>query len=336
MAKWYYKKGEESDVVISTRVRLSRNIADYNFPGRLNPDEKAKINEAVKKAILSAGGAGFSYIEMKDLSRLQAISLAERHLISPEFASENEGSALIISEDESVSIMLNEEDHIKIQVMKSGLATSEVYSAADGIDRVLGDNLTYAFDEKLGYLTSSPTNLGTAMRASVLMHLPALAAENQIFSLANTVSKLGISITGAYGNRRQPAGDIYQVSNQITLGITEETAISNLRSIVMQIAARERTASQRELKDPATEDKIYRALGVLQNVRLINTNEFMHLISSVRLGAVNGIINIPVEKINGLITDIQPATISLSEGEISSIDARDAARAAKVRETLKI
>ena len=336
MDKWYALKGEQSDVVLSTRIRLARNIADFVFPSRLDSEGKENVNELVKKAVFSNSGSGFAYIEMKDLSRLQAVSLAERHLISPEFASRNEGTALILSEDESISIMLNEEDHIKLQIMKSGLALEETYSLADKIDNLLDDNLNYAFDERLGYLTACPTNLGTAMRASVLLHLPALTANNQISGLANTVSKLGLSLTGAYGSRRQPAGDLYQISNQITLGITEETAIANLKSIVLQIVTRERAAAEKEMRSPATEDQIYRSLGLLQNARLINTNEFMRLISAVRFGAANGIINIPVEKINALIIDVQPATISVSHEGIDSINARDAARAQEVREALKI
>lgn len=335
MSKWYNLKGEQSDIVLSTRIRLARNINDFLFPAHLNAEGKGKVNELVKSAVLTNTDGDYSYIDMKDLSRLQAVSLAERHLISPEFASRNEGTALIISEDESVSIMLNEEDHIRLQVMKSGLALEEAYEMADKLDSIIDENVNYAFDEKLGYLTACPTNLGTAMRASVLLHLPALTASNQISDLSSTISKLGLSLTGAYGNRRQPAGDIYQISNQITLGITEETAIANLKSIVMQIVNREKTAAEREIKNPATEDRIYRSLGVLQNARLINTNEFMQLISAVRFGATNGIVDIPIETINALIIDMQPATISVTHEGIESINARDAARAEYVRTALK-
>ena len=334
MNKWYMEKGEQAEVVLSTRVRLARNINDFVFPSRLDINGKNKVNELVKSTVLT-NLTDYNYIEMKDLNRLQAVSLAERRIISPEFASRNEGTALILSEDESVSIMLNEEDHIHLQVMRPGLALEEAYKLADDIDTLLDDNLNYAFDEKIGYLTALPTNLGTAMRASVILHLPALTATNQIASLANNISKLGLSITGAYGNRRQPAGDIYQISNQITLGITEETAIANLKSIVMQLVAREKAVAEKEIAKPSTEDKIYRSLGLLQNVRLINSNEFMQLISNVRFGAANGLIEIPIEKINGLIVDMQPATITVTYDDINTIDDRDARRAEIIRETLR-
>lgn len=336
MLKWYSEKGEQSNIVLSTRVRFARNIEEFPFPSRLDIQGKNKVNELVKSAVFANDSdSRFSYLEMKDLSRLQAVSLAERHLVSPEFASCKEGTALIMSEDESISIMLCEEDHIRLQVMKPGLALEQAYEIADKIDSVLDEKLRYAFDERIGYMTSCPTNLGTAMRASVYLHLPALSACGQISALANTVSKLGISISGAYGSRHQPMGDIYQVSNRITLGITEETAIANLKSIVLQLINQEKNAAEREIRNPAIEDKIYRSLGVLENARLISTNEFMELISYVRFGAANGILDIPVEKINALITDVQPATISVTGENIDSITARDAERAKIVRESLK-
>lgn len=335
MNKWYSGKGNESDVVLSTRIRLARNLEEFPFPSRLDKSGKEKVNELVRSALFENDEHGFSYVDMNSLTKIQAVSLAERHLISPEFASSHQDSALVLSEDESISIMLCEEDHIRLQVMGPGLALEETYAVADSIDRALDEKLKYAFDERLGYLTSCPTNLGTAMRASVLLHLPALTACGQMPGLANTVSKLGLNICGAYGSRTQPAGDIYQVSNQITLGITEETAIANLKSIVLQLAAQERSAAERAIKNPAEEDRIYRALGIMQNARLLNGNEFMELVSKVRFGAAAGILDIPVEKLNGLIIDMQPATLSVTNENIDSITARDAVRAEKVRNILR-
>ncbi len=336
MNKWYETKGPQSETVLSTRVRLSRNLEDYPFPSRLDSEGKKKVNELVKTAVFEGGNQSLEYFEMKDLTRLQAISLAERHVISPDFTDRKEGAALLISQDESVSIMLCEEDHVKIQAVQSGLALDEVFARCDEIDSLLDSKLNYAFDEKIGYLTSRPTDLGTAMKASVLVHLPALTALGQIPRLASTVSKLGINITGAYGNRIQPAGDIYRVSNCITLGITESTAIANLKSIVLQLVAQEKAAQEKEIKTPSEEDKIYRSLGVLQNARLLSTNEFMELISQVRLGAVNGLVDIPVEDINSLIIEMQPATVSVNNSGLDSITARDARRAELVRDRLKV
>ncbi len=334
MNKWYLEKGDQGDVVISTRIRLARNLYDFPFPAKLGIDGKNKVNELIKGILFENDRKDFSYIEMKDLSRIQAVSLAESHLISPEFASKKDGSALVLSSDESVSIMLCEEDHIRLQVMKSGLALEEAYDIADKLDSMIDGKVKYAFDERIGYLTQCPTNLGTAMRASVMLHLPALTRCGQMTRLANTVSKLGLTIRGANGEGSQPVGDMYQISNQITLGITEETAIANLKSIVLQLVSQERAAAAELIKNPAEEDKIFRALGILKNARLLNTNEFMEMISVVRLGCAKGVVDVPVEKINELIVSMQPATISASNPDASTPALRDAYRAKVVRETL--
>ena len=231
--------------------------------------------------------------------------------------------------------MLCEEDHIRLQVMKAGLALEEAYDIADKLDSMLDAKLKYAFDERIGYLTQCPTNLGTAMRASVMLHLPALTRCGQMSRLANTVSKLGLTIRGAYGEGSQPKGDIYQISNQITLGITEETAIANLKSIVLQLVSQERAAAAEIIKKPVEEDKIFRALGVLKNARLLSTDEFMELISIVRLGAARGLVDIPIEKTNELIVSMQPATISAANAEATNASARDVIRAKTVRESLE-
>ncbi len=334
MNKWYLEKGYQGDVVISTRIRLARNLYDFPFPAKLDINGKNKVNELIKGILFENDRKDFSYIEMKDLSRIQAVSLAESHLISPEFASKKDGSALVLSSDESVSIMLCEEDHIRLQVMKSGLALEEAYDIADKLDRMIDGKVKYAFDERIGYLTQCPTNLGTAMRASVMLHLPALTRCGQMTKLANTVSKLGLTIRGANGEGSQPVGDMYQISNQITLGITEETAIANLKSIVLQLVSQERAAAAELVKKPAEEDKIFRALGILKNARLLSTNEFMELISIVRLGATKGLVDIPIEKINELTVSMQPATISASNPETSTPALRDSYRAKVVREAL--
>ncbi len=334
MNKWYIEKGDQGDIVLSTRIRLARNLDDFPFPSRLDIQGKNRVNELVKGVLFENDKKDFSFIEMNNLSRLQAVSLAERHLISPEFASKKDGSALILSADESVSIMLCEEDHIRLQVMSAGLALEEAFDIADKLDSLLSSKLNYAFDERIGYLTQCPTNLGTAMRASVMLHLPALTRCGQISRLANTVSKLGLTIRGAYGEGTQPKGDIYQISNQITLGITEETAIANLKSIVLQLVAQERAAAAEIIKNPAEEDKIFRALGVLRNARLLSTDEFMELISVVRLGVSRNIIDLPIEKINELIVSMQPATVSAANPDATTPSHRDIIRASAVREAL--
>ena len=219
MNKWYIENGDQGDVVISTRVRLARNLEEYPFPCRLT------------------------------VTRSQAVSLAERHLVSPEFVSDRAGRGLLLTDDEAISIMLCEEDHIRLQVMMAGLALKEAYSVADKVDNIIGSKLNYAYDDRIGYLTQCPTNLGTAMRASVMLHLPALTRCGQIGKLAATVSKLGLVIRGAYGEGSSPRGDIYQLSNQITLGISEETALDNLQSITLP--AEKALCPQGHLSSPA-------------------------------------------------------------------------------------
>lgn len=332
MAKWYLGEGEQSDVVISTRIRLARNLADYPFPARLDTKSRITVNERIRDAVPQA--ANLHYIEMKTLTQSQIVSMAERHLISPEFASSSDGRALMLSDSEEISIMLNEEDHIRLQVMKPGLALSEAYTLADRLDTAINERVTFAFDERLGYLTQCPTNLGTGMRASVMLHLPALTALNRIQPLAATVSKLGLTIRGAYGEGSAPMGDLYQLSNQVTLGISEKAAIENLKTIVLQLAAQERAARTEFLKDLETEDMIYRAYGILKSARLLNTKEFMQLISRVRMGAVGGLLPIDPKRINELMVSLQPAGLNTKAGRTLDARERDELRAKCVREGL--
>ncbi len=331
MKKWYIEKGDQGDVVLSTRIRLARNLEAYPFPARLDVQQKKKVCAEIRDAVQSDGSGTFRWIDMAALTPSQAVSLAERHLISPEFTTDRDGRALLLTEDESVSIMLCEEDHIRLQVMQAGLALETAYDVADKIDTMLDKRLQYAYDERIGYLTQCPTNLGTAMRASVMLHLPALDATGRISSLAATVSKLGLVIRGAYGEGSQARGSIFQISNQITLGITEQAAIDNLRAITLQIVAQERAAQEQLVKNETEIDKIWRARGVLSSARLLSGDEFMTLISLVRMGAARGVYELPMEKINELIVRMQPATINAANGKNLTPAQRDAVRAEAVR-----
>ena len=331
MKKWYIEKGDQGDVVLSTRIRLARNLEAYPFPSRLDVQGKKKVCAEIRDAVQSDGTGTFRWIDMASLTPSQAVSLAERHLISPEFTTDRDGRALLLTEDESVSIMLCEEDHIRLQVMQSGLALEEAYDIADKIDTMLDKRLQYAYDERIGYLTQCPTNLGTAMRASVMLHLPALDATGRLSSLAATVSKLGLVIRGAYGEGSQARGSIFQISNQITLGITEQAAIDNLRAITLQIVAQERAAQEQLLKNETEIDKIWRARGVLSSARLLSADEFMGLASLVRMGAARGVFPLSVEKLNELIVRMQPATINAANGKNLTPAQRDAIRAEEVR-----
>lgn len=333
MGKWYIEQGKDSDIVLSTRVRLARNVKDYPFPCRLDSEKRNELNEKVRDSLLAEDSA-LSYIKMNTLTASQTISMAERHLISPEFTSSSDGRALILSEDEDVSIMLNEEDHIRLQVMKPGLDLEGAYEKADKIDSILSGKLNYAFDDRIGYLTQCITNLGTGMRASLMLHLPALTKKGMISSLASTVSKLGLTIRGAYGEGSSAGGDIYQLSNQVTLGISEKEAIYNLESIANQLIAQERNARSELVKNDSYVDNIFRAYGILRFARQISCSEFMELISLVRVGVSQGIIDIETEKINELTVNLQPATINAMREQTLQPAQRDKVRAEEVRKVM--
>lgn len=333
-AKWYLGTGAQNDVVINTSIHLVRNLRNFPFPNRLALPDKLKVNAVIRDAAQNIGGYSFNYAEMKTLSQAEVVSLAERHLVSPEFASSRDGRALLLTEDEAVSIMLNEEDHVRLQVMYAGFALDEAFKTAFEIENQLSKELEFAFDERLGYLTQDPVVLGTGMKASVVLHLPGLVSTSQITRLISTVTKLGLSLRGSYGEGAAAKGDMFRLSNTITLGISERAAIENLKSIALQIAAQERAARDEMFKTPVTEDKIYRAYGVLKYARMIDTNEFMELISLVRLGAVKGIINMDCSYIEALMIHMQPATISLSVDRPLDKVERDKLRATLVRHNL--
>ena len=334
MNKWYNTKSEHNDIILSTRVRFARNLTDFPFPCRLDSEGRQQVCQTVRDALSDVSGIKLRYIEMDTLSHKQAVALAERHLISPEFASPQKGRALLLSEDESVSIMLCEEDHIRIQVIKGGLDLEGAFDLATKIDDLLDSKLSYAFDVRLGYLTQCPTNLGTGMRASVMLHLPSLAKCGQIPKLASTLGKLGLTIRGTYGEGTNAKGDIFQLSNQVTLGISENTALDNLKALTMQIATQERAAGEEFVKNVNILDRITRAYGILSSARLLSTDEMLDLFSWVRLGAVYGIIDTDIAKMNELTETMQAATLACTNGEDLSSDERDEIRAKTVRKEM--
>ncbi|MBC8533810.1 protein arginine kinase [Yeguia hominis] len=334
--KWYEKSGAEGDVIISTRIRLARNLRTCPFPSRMNTEDRERVISAVQKAIETSPIANeFVLYRLKDLSQITRVSLVERHLVSPEFISHPEGRAVLLMKDESVSIMVNEEDHLRIQVMCEGFNFEGALQMADRLDTLLGESLNFAFDDKLGYLTQCPTNLGTGMRASLMLHLPALQETGTINRISANLSKLGLTIRGTYGEASQPVGALYQLSNQVTLGLSEQEAIDNLKSIALQLMKQERSARAELEKDLEVQDSICRSVGLLRNARLLSNDEFMKLISNVRLGINTGLIDhISLETVNALTVRVQPATIQLPEGKALSSAQRDALRAKLVREAL--
>lgn len=331
--KWYQQSGAEGDIVISTRVRLARNLSDMPFPAGLSADRRKDVCRRVREALKSEGlEKEFTYMDMNSMIPRDANSMVERHLISPDFARCQEGSALLLSKDESVSLMINEEDHLRLQVMRPGLDLDEAYRVADDLDTRLDNALHFAFDKRLGYLTQCPTNLGTGMRASIMLHLPALQERGAIQQLANTVSKLGLTIRGLYGEGSKPEGAFYQLSNQVTLGISEQTAMENLKGIAAQIIREERSARERLRRDPRFEDLVWRSLGLLKTARLLSHKEFMSLVSNLRVGVALGLVkDVGLDTLAGLICDAQPFTIMSSKRKDMDPAERDTERAAIVR-----
>lgn len=332
--KWYNTKGNENGIVLSTRVRLARNLTQFPFPAKLNAEQRKSIGEAVKDTLNEDGTEALEFIDMSTLTPVQSVSLAEKYIISPEFASESSGRSLLVSEDEELSIMVCEEDHVRIRVIKSGLDLDGAFAKAEKIDNILDKKLEFAFNEKLGYLTQCPTNLGTGMRASVVLHLPALSQKGAIHRLATTVAKLGLTLRGFYSSSGEISGHIYQLSNQVTLGISEKAALSNLASIAMQIVSQEKQARALLVKQEDFIDKIYRSWGILKSAYKLTTDELINLISYVQVGASQGIIDVPSDNLMALIIENQPATLNVAKGTTLSASQRDVIRAENVREKL--
>lgn len=327
-----------NDVVISTRIRLARNLKDFPFPCKLNSQGREKVIEKVRDAVKKSNSpvaSDFSFIRMSELTSSQSVSLVEKRLVSPEFISDTDGRALLISKDECFSIMINEEDHIRLQVITKGLSLEQAYDTADKLDTLLDENLDFAFDEKLGYLTQCPTNLGTGMRASVMLHLPALEKSRAINRIAGNLSKLGLTIRGAHGEGTEPKGALYQLSNQVTLGISEKAAIENLKNITEQLIAQENQARERLCASIDIQDAISRSLGILRSALVISHDEALKLLSNVRLGIVSKqITEVSTETIDKLMLAVEPATLTVALNKNLSAHDRDIERAKLIRAEL--
>ena len=320
-----------SEAVVSTRVRLARNLKDYPFPIRLSADKAREVVDKVGEA-LKDSGLKFTRIDIGSLSDAARVALLERHLISPDFVRAKDGRAVFLSEDSSVSLMVNEEDHIRLQVIMDGFEPDAAYAKADELDNFLSRRLGYAFHETLGYLTQCPTNLGTGMRASVMLHLPALDMTGAVHRIGANLSKLGLTIRGLYGESTRPVGAFFQLSNQVTLGISEKAAIDNLRNITTQLITQEMKARDNILGKIEVEDKIARALGTLKSALIMDHSEAMSLLSLVRLGVSSKkLTTLSTDSIDKLIVEIQPASVMTRFGEDMTPQERDIKRAELIR-----
>jgi len=339
-SEWLNGQGPESDIVISSRIRLARNIENYPFPWRASLDIKHQIVKHVHGAVAQCGFLkdGSLTINMEDLDEIDRMFLVERHLISPELSSSPEGSSVIISKREVVSIMINEEDHIRMQVMNSGLQLFEGWKMIKDIDSELEKHINFSFSPKLGYLTVCPTNVGTGIRVSVMLHLPALVYTKQINKVLQATVKLGLAVRGLYGEGSEALGNLFQISNQATVGISEQEIIENILKVIRQVITYERNQRRylinHSLKD--VEDKVFRAYGALTHARIISSKETIGHLSTLRMGVDLGILDINYrKKVNKLMILTQPANLQKNLDRILSPAERDEERATIIRKTLK-
>ncbi|WP_102349355.1 protein arginine kinase [Bacillus sp. Marseille-P3661] len=342
ISPWMNEDGQDSDIVLSSRIRLARNLKDIVFPTLASIDSLTTVVERIEESISNQSFAEVGNLEMIKMDNLETIGkrvLVEKHLISPHLAEVSEKGAVILSENEEVSVMVNEEDHIRIQCLFPGLQLKEALKVANQVDDLLEERVDFAFDEKRGYLTSCPTNVGTGMRASVMMHLPALVLTHQINRLLPAISQLGLVVRGIYGEGSEAQGNIFQISNQITLGKSEQDIVEDLQSVVAQVIAQERTARDMLVKTSSIqlENRVWRSYGTLAHSRIIQSTEASQSLSDLRLGIDLGFIkNISRSILNELMILTQPGFLQQYAGRKLTPDERDIRRATLIRERLRL
>lgn len=337
-SEWLRGSGPESDIVISSRMRLARNLADFPFVGRATDADRKEIEKALRERILEVEDShSVLYIDVSQLPGLDRQFLVERQLISREHAESHGARAVAIDSGEKFSVMINEEDHLRIQVMHSGLDLESTWEQINSIDDMIEQRVTYAFHEKLGYLTACPTNVGTGLRVSVMLHLPALVITRQIDKVFRSLQKISLAVRGLYGEGSQAMGDFYQISNQITLGRSEHDLMKQVGEIVPVIIDYERQARDFLIKESQENlhDRVSRAYGILRTAQTISSEETMHLLSSVRMGVNLGLIpELQIPAVNQLFIQTQPAHLQkLSGVELDTAD-RNIERARYLRRHL--
>lgn len=337
MSNWYLQNGKNSDVVISTRARLARNIKEFNFENKCKKEDKKKILEKIESIVPSLG-YGLQLLKLKDMDDLTKLSLAEKHIISPEFAnSQDENRAILINNEENICIMINEEDHLRMQVFAEGMAIEELMNLAIEIDQKLEKLLDYAYSEKYGYLTACPTNVGTGARISVMVHLPGLAETGNLNKVLHIVNNFGMNVRGVYGEGSQSMGNIYQISNNQTLGISEQEIVKNMKIITEKVIEQERIARKYLGKEQSRfEDMVYRSFGILENARLLSSNECIDLLSDVKLGTDMGVISeLDDTKVKKLFLYTKPANLQKYCGKVMNSNERDIKRTEIIRQIIK-
>lgn len=337
--EWLRGTGPNSDIVISSRIRLARNLDKFPFSHWASKKSQNEILSIARDAISASNYMkGALFLSLDTLTDVDKQFLIERHLISREHALRSDHHAVVISDKEIVSIMVNEEDHLRIQVMQSGFNLMEAWRIVSKIDTDFGQKLSYAFSLDWGYLTACPTNTGTGMRASVMLHLPSLVMTKQINKVLQAIAKLSLTARGFYGEGTEASGNFFQISNQVTLGHREEDIIDNIERIIRQVIGHEQNARRALLTQgrKRIEDRIWRAYGILKSAHIITSSETIDLLSTLRLGVDTGVIkDIDRKLLNELFILTQPAHLQKMQGKALNATQRDVERAALIRNKLK-
>ena len=336
--EWLRGSGPDTDVVVSSRIRLARNLAGFPFVSKLAKEEEEDIIDLVEESVFRTSSLKDTlFIRYRDVTELDKQFLLERHLISREHAVEQGEKAVAVSPKEVVSVMILEEDHLRLQVFQSGFNIAETWRITEEIINELESSLPFSFHADLGYLTACPTNVGTGIRASCMLHLPSLVLTKQVNKVLQALAKLNLAARGLYGEGSQAAGNFFQISNQITLGQNEEEIISGLEKVIRQMIAHEKEARQYllEKRKAKFEDQIWRALGTLKSARVVSSGEAVQLLSLVRLGVdLHFVANLTYSELNNLFLLIQPAHLQKLYSRALGSSERDIRRADLIRERL--
>jgi len=330
---WYNEYGTDGDVVLSSRVRLARNLQGIPFPRRSNRQQQEQVLSLCRNA---AEKSGLRYIDLSVMEDYEKQAIAEKHLISPQMMDNEVHRGLLLSDDNKISILLNEEDHVRIQAMAAGFDLDTCFHEANRMDDAIEESVDYAFDAQIGYLTCCPTNAGTGMRASVMVHLPALTMSRTINRVIDSLNQLGVTVRGIFGEGSKATGHIYQISNQLTLGAAEEDILEKFKQIVAEVVSKEREMRKRlyQAEKYRLEDRLMRSLGVLRHAVILTSNEAMKCLSEVRLAVDLGLVtDIKPETLNAVTYEVLPANI-MKEYNIKDPTERDLKRAEIVRERM--
>lgn len=337
--EWLRGTGPESEIVISSRIRLARNLAAFPFTNRATHHQKAEIEKLLRERVAKLDySIPLTYFSLTDVSQIDRQMLVERQLVSRELANAEGPRAVAIADLETVSLMINEEDHIRLQAMRSGFALDEAWQDIDRLDDALEQRVSYAFSEEFGYLTACPTNVGTGMRASVMLHIPALVLTKQVDKVFRALQKINLAVRGLYGEGTRASGDFYQISNQVTLGKSETGILTEIREVIPRIISYERQARETLVRETrqALHDRVSRAYGTLCSATMMTSEETMDLLSAVRLGINVGLLDeITIPTVNELFIHTQPAHLQKLMGTELDGEERNSARARYLRSKVR-